>query len=169
MAFGGPRRPVDWKARDEEARAVRAELVELCAKHRLPLPWGPYRAAPHTCFKCGRRTVSYTWVGHRVRGPDRPPAPRPRTLKERTTEQSGGVTYWVNTCVNCRITQGDNYLYDESNGFGQPPFRFTWSRAIPSVPGGPTPFDEPPEAKWGDVTNVGGMMRSMGLRGASGW
>lgn len=169
MRLGGPRKPVDWKATDEQARALRAELVELCTKHRLPLPWGPYRAAPHTCYKCRRRTVCYTWVGHRAHGRDRPPSPRPRTLEERTTLESGGLTYWVNTCVHCPATQGDNYLYQQATKLNLPPFRSTWRLPLPPVPGGPAPFDEPPEAEWVDLGPVGEMMRAIVRGGGGGW
>jgi len=74
----------------------------------------------------------------------------------------------VNTCVNCGITQGDNYLYDEATEFGLPPFRFTWSRTLPTVPGGPTPFDEPPESEWGGGEKIVGMLRRMFGGGAHG-
>lgn len=139
-----PQRQVDWRERDEERRRERAELEELCAEHRLPLPWGPYRAAVVTCFRCGVRTVVYTWVHHEVRSGRVPPAPCPRTLKQRRTRQSGGMLYWVNTCVRCKVPQGDNYLYDEPGSAGPPPFRFTWRDPLPQVPGGPLPeFDRP--------------------------
>lgn len=155
MAFGQRRGPTDWKARDEEARAEKAELQELCERYKLPPPWGPYRAATHSCFKCGKQTVVYTWAGHQVRGGGRPPAPRPRTLRERTTRESGGMTYWVNTCVVCGITQGDNYLYEEQGDGGPPPFRYTWRRPLPSLPGGPTTDDDgPPDRQGGEGSGV---------------
>jgi hypothetical protein len=143
MAFGNRSGRTDWKARDDATRAACVEVEELCARFRLPLPWGPYRAAAHTCFKCGKRIVVYTWAGHRVRGSGGPPAPHPRTLKQRTTRESGGMTYWVNTCAACGITQGDNYLYDEGGDTGPPPFRYTWSRPLPTVPGGSHKPEQP--------------------------
>jgi hypothetical protein len=105
----------DWKARDVLVRAERTEIIALASKWKLPLPWGPYRAAARSCFKCGERIVVYTWLGHGVRSDDRPPEPRPRTVVQRTTAQSRGMRYWLNSCPACKFTQGDNYLYDEGD------------------------------------------------------
>lgn len=142
----GPGR--DFKAEDEQLRGDRREVEELCLQYGLTLPWGPYRAAPFRCFKCHERIVVYTWVGHAVRGANQPPEPRPHILKQRTTQESGGQRYWVNVCAGCGVTQGDNYLYDEEGGGGPPPFRWTWSRDVPSIPGGaaPRPQRQPPVA-----------------------
>ena len=61
-------RTIDWKARAERVRAEREEVAALAIKWGVPLPWGPYRAAARSCFKCGERIVVYTWRGQ---GPER--------------------------------------------------------------------------------------------------
>jgi hypothetical protein len=132
-----------WRERDERLRVARQELNALTEQWRLPLPWGPYRAAPFTCWKCDERIIVYAWVGHEALAPDQPPAPRPWTLKQRITRQSGGANYWANTCAKCKSTIGDNYLYAEPDKDGPPPFQFTWTK-LPAVPGGPLP--------WGSTT-----------------
>ena len=128
-----------WRARDEQLRQERAEVAELANKYQLPLPWGPYQAAPLTCYRCHARIIVYTWLGHSTRSTEPPPSPRPRTLQERATQQSGGMRYWLNTCSQCRATQGDNYLYDEAGASGPPPFKSAW-RSLPAVPGGDLPW-----------------------------
>ncbi len=133
MAMGSSSR---YAARDAEERARREELARLCRRDGLPLPWGPYRAAPHTCYRCGRRVVVYAWVGHEPWSANPPPPPpRPRTLKLRRTLQSGGQRYWVNTCSRCGAVQGDNYLYHDGEPGEPPPFRFTWLGARIEIPG----------------------------------
>jgi hypothetical protein len=150
-------RTFDWKARAERVRAEREEVAALAIKWGVPLPWGPYQAAARSCFKCGERIVVYIWRGHAVRSEEPPPTPRPHTLCQRTTAQSGEMRYWLNICPACMVTQGDNYLYDEGNGSGPPPFAHTWKGALPTVPGGPLPArpqDDPPG---------GGPRRSSGM------
>lgn len=166
-----PRRtgPPDYKARDARLREQRRELADLCRQYDLPFPWGPYRAAPHTCFKCRKRTVVYTWVNHRVRGEDWPPPPKPKVLRRRKTGESGGMQYWANVCAACGITQGDNYLYDERGDQGPPPFRYTWRQPLPGLPGGPVAgaADETPGAPVSSTASI--MINALLGRRRGGW
>lgn len=108
-----PRAKIDWKEQDRRSLQNTKDVEAWCGALGLPEPWGPYYAAPHTCFSCGERIVVYGWHGHEVRGDAQPPPPRPKTVCRRTTRESGGMTYWVNTCVRCGKTQGDDYLYNQ--------------------------------------------------------
>ncbi len=155
------RPPRDYKARDARRREERNELERLCRQHDLPLPWGPYRAAPHTCYRCRQRTVVYTWVHHGPRGHDWPPSPRPAVLQLRRTRQPGGVRYWTNECVSCHATQGDHYLYVRGTRSDPPPFRFTWARGVPQIPGDPSEQDALADASAGDAFVAGRMVSAL--------
>jgi len=119
----------------ERQKRKQHELETLLEAFELPLPWGPYRAAVVTCYRCAERIPVYTWVGHRVRETDWPPAPRPGILHECTSAESGGMRYWANHCPVCDGVQGDHYLYDDEYA----PFKHTWKTPLPSIPGGPLP------------------------------
>lgn len=168
-------RTTDWKTRAAQVSAEREEVASLAIKWGVPLPWGPYRAAARSCFKCSERIVVYTWFGHGVRSEEPPPAPRPRTLLQRTTGQSGGMRYWLNTCPACKFTQGDNYLYDQGDASGPPPFGRTWKGVLPTVPGGPLPAlpeDDPPaggDGRRGGLTLNGALNIMTGGGRCGGW
>lgn len=68
-----------------------------------------YIASTETCFKCKEEIPVFWWQGvpfcQIV-----PPETRPSTIKLSNSKQWGG-TYWANTCANCNVIQGDNYLF----------------------------------------------------------
>lgn len=69
----------------------------------------PYIADTETCFRCKEEIPVFWWQG--VPFCERePPEPKPKTIKNRNSKQFGGK-YWANTCANCNVIQGDNYLY----------------------------------------------------------
>ncbi|UBR46218.1 competence protein CoiA family protein [Aeromonas veronii] len=68
-----------------------------------------YIADVETCFKCKREIPVFWWRGVPFCEVE-PPPPKPKTIKFRYSKQFGG-SYWANTCANCSMIQGDNYLY----------------------------------------------------------
>lgn len=68
-----------------------------------------YIADIETCFKCKKEIPVFWWRGVPFCEVE-PPNPKPKTIKYRNSKQYGG-SYWANTCANCNMIQGDNYLY----------------------------------------------------------
>lgn len=68
-----------------------------------------YVAAVERCFKCKEEIPVFWWSGIPF-CESTPPEPRPRTIARRFSKQYGGA-YWANTCANCGVIQGDNYLF----------------------------------------------------------
>lgn len=68
-----------------------------------------YIADTETCFKCKQEIPVFWWQGVPFCEVE-PPNPKPKTIKFRNSKQYGG-SYWANTCANCNMIQGDNYLY----------------------------------------------------------
>lgn len=68
-----------------------------------------YIADIETCFKCNQEIPVFWWSGVPFCELE-PPNPKPKTIKFRNSKQYGG-SYWANTCANCNMIQGDNYLY----------------------------------------------------------
>lgn len=68
-----------------------------------------YVADTETCFKCKEEVPVFWWKGVPFCQTE-PPYPRPSSVKYRNSKQYGG-SYWANTCVNCNVVQGDNFLY----------------------------------------------------------
>lgn len=68
-----------------------------------------YIADIETCFKCKQEIPVFWWRGVPFCEVE-PPNPKPKTIKFRNSKQYGG-SYWANTCANCNMIQGDNYLY----------------------------------------------------------
>lgn len=68
-----------------------------------------YIADTETCFKCKEEIPVFWWRGVPFCDVE-PPNPKPKTIKYRNSKQYGG-SYWANTCANCNMIQGDNYLY----------------------------------------------------------
>ena len=165
MSPGSESTQQKWIEHDARVRSERIELADLAERWHLPLPWGPYRAVPYSCFKCSARGIVYTWIGHEPLGPDSPPAPRPWTLELKTTRQSGEVKYWTNTCAQCQETLGDYYLYREPNSTGDAaPFANTWSRLI-DVPGGRLPWNPVSYLDSADY-GFGGLISALAGRGS---
>jgi hypothetical protein len=68
-----------------------------------------YIADIETCFKCKQEIPVFWWRGVPFCEVE-PPSPKPKTVKFRNSKRYGG-SYWANTCANCNMIQGDNYLY----------------------------------------------------------
>lgn len=68
-----------------------------------------YIADTEKCFKCQEEIPVFWWRGVPF-CEQAPPEPKPKTIKHRSSKQYGGK-YWANTCANCNMIQGDNYLY----------------------------------------------------------
>lgn len=68
-----------------------------------------YIADTETCFKCKKEIPVFWWRGVPFCETE-PPDPKPKTIKYRNSKQYGG-SYWANTCANCNMIQGDNYLF----------------------------------------------------------
>ncbi len=68
-----------------------------------------YIADTEICFKCKEEIPVFWWDGVPFCEIE-PPEPKPKTIKYRNSKQYGGK-YWANTCANCNMIQGDNYLY----------------------------------------------------------
>jgi hypothetical protein len=62
-----------------------------------------------TCFKCKEVIPVFWWQGTPFCQYE-PPTPKPKTIKFRNSKQYGG-SYWANTCANCNMLQGDNFLF----------------------------------------------------------
>lgn len=69
----------------------------------------PYIAEIETCFKCKEKIPVFWWRGVPFCESE-PPTPRPKTIKYRKSKTYGG-SYWANTCANCGMLQGDNFLF----------------------------------------------------------
>ena len=68
-----------------------------------------YIANVQTCFKCEEIIPVFWWNGVPFCEKE-PPIPRPKTIKYRNSKKYGGA-YWANTCANCGMLQGDNFLF----------------------------------------------------------
>jgi len=68
-----------------------------------------YVADLETCFNCKEDTPVFWWKGVPF-CQSQPPSPRPYNVRYSSSKQYGG-SYWANTCVNCNMVQGDNFLY----------------------------------------------------------
>lgn len=68
-----------------------------------------YIAALENCFRCKQKTPVFWWSGIPFCETE-PPEPRPHTIKYKFSKQFGGA-YWVNTCANCGVIQGDNHIF----------------------------------------------------------
>lgn len=68
-----------------------------------------YVADVETCFRCKEVVPVFWWKGVPFCEQE-PPHPRPKTIKYRNSKKYGG-SYWANTCANCNMNQGDNYLF----------------------------------------------------------
>lgn len=75
----------------------------------LTSPQQTYIAGIETCFKCKQEIPVFWWPGVPF-CQFKPPSPMPKTIKYRKSKQFGD-SYWLNTCANCNMTQGDNYLH----------------------------------------------------------
>lgn len=125
--------PRPWE-RGEALAAGQAEpdeLEKLCKRWRVPRPWGPYRAAPYTCYDCGERVVVYTWFGH---GEVDPPRPRPRIVKRRGRRGADGLCPWSSVCPKCGAPFLFRFLFEQDVKLQRAPFRGLWSWR-PILPG----------------------------------
>ncbi|WP_457552592.1 hypothetical protein [Desulfobacula sp.] len=79
-----------------------------------------YVAGVETYFKCKNEIPVFWWDGIPF-CQEEPPDPKPKTIKLKYSKKYGG-SYWANTCANCGMTQGDNFLFLFENGplFGLP-------------------------------------------------
>ncbi|PSW58644.1 competence protein CoiA family protein [Photobacterium leiognathi] len=68
-----------------------------------------YIADVEICFKCKQEIPVFWWMGVPFSEVE-PPILKPKTIKFRYSKQYGG-SYWANTCANCGMIQGDNFLY----------------------------------------------------------
>lgn len=68
-----------------------------------------YIADLETCFKCKQEIPVFWWRGVPFCVVE-PPNPKPKTIKFRKSKKYG-APYWANTCANCNMIQGDNFLY----------------------------------------------------------
>ncbi|WP_417596883.1 competence protein CoiA family protein [Oceanospirillum sp.] len=68
-----------------------------------------YLADIETCFRCGHEIPVFWWRGVPF-CEVKPPSPMPKTIQYRYSKRYGG-SYWANTCANCNMIQGDNFLY----------------------------------------------------------
>lgn len=68
-----------------------------------------YIADVETCFKCKEVIPIFWWYGVPFCQFE-PPQPRPHTIKYKYSKKYGG-SYWANTCANCHMIQGDNFLF----------------------------------------------------------
>lgn len=81
----------------------------LYSSIKNPASSSVYIADTETCFKCKEEIPVFWWQGVPFCEQE-PPEPKPKTIKYRNSKQYGGK-YWANTCANCNMIQGDNYLY----------------------------------------------------------
>lgn len=69
-----------------------------------------YRRGHKWCWKCGARTVVFTWQGHEEWQKTSPPEPIPDTVRWLYSNTIGEY-YWANACEHCGTIQGDWYLF----------------------------------------------------------
>jgi hypothetical protein len=70
---------------------------------------GKYIAEVVECYNCKNEIPVFWWSGIPF-SQDKPPDPMPYTIKYKYSKQYGG-SYFMNTCPNCKVTQGDNFLF----------------------------------------------------------
>jgi hypothetical protein len=77
-----------------------------------------YVVRTKSCWKCSKTTPVYTWKGAPY-AKETPPNPVPDTIKYKYSKTAKD-SYWVNVCIHCQASQGDNFLY-----FGNKPIFVT--------------------------------------------
>jgi hypothetical protein len=77
-----------------------------------------YVVRTKSCWKCSKITPVYTWKGAPY-AKETPPNPVPDTIKYKYSKTAKD-SYWVNVCIHCQASQGDNFLY-----FGNKPIFVT--------------------------------------------
>ena len=87
---------------------------------------GVYTGAWAKCWKCGGRTPWWHWPGVPF-CEAAPPDPKPRVLEFRHSSMFGG-SYWMNTCIQCGASQGDNFVFLDP----QSPLHALPQRPLPS-------------------------------------
>lgn len=109
-----PQNCLECKALEKKLRQLQ-EQSQLAAyppaKYARP-PFGPYLVAEDQCYSCKKAMPVYWWQGVPF-SQQTPPDPKPKTLQFRFSRTYGGE-YWMNTCVFCGASSGDNFLFLQS-------------------------------------------------------
>lgn len=98
----------------QRLRALRDRVDEILDRWNVDWPGDPYVIGIQECWSCGVTIPVFEW-GAPMHSTDRPPSPRPRTIKYRYSKTVGSK-YWANTCPNCNRIQGDFPLRMRSGG-----------------------------------------------------
>ena len=80
----------------------------LYTPHKNPL-LSNYVADIERCFSCKETIPVFWWKGVPFCQKE-PSAPKPKTIQYRNSKRHQG-SYWANTCPNCRVIQGDNFIF----------------------------------------------------------
>ncbi len=115
---------------EQEGRWVRICRIAASTQQWLPPNQdSPYWLESTRCFAsvCYEEMIVYSWRWHSWMTDVEPPAPRPTTVKFRSTAPAG-LSYWANVCPACDRVQGENYVYEPrgplpSRLAGRPPSR----------------------------------------------
>lgn len=71
-------------------------------------------ASTETCYNCKKDTPVFWWRGTPF-DKNAPAFPRPESIVKRFSNTYGDE-YWMNTCVHCSASQGDNFLHTMPDG-----------------------------------------------------
>ncbi len=63
-----------------------------------------------SCFRCQAEIPIFWWADVPFAQKNNPPEPKPHTIKFKYSNKYKDV-YWANTCANCGVIQGDNFLF----------------------------------------------------------
>ncbi len=109
-----PQKCSSCKNLDVELRNLQEEnglhVFPSAESARAPHPH--YLVAKDMCYSCRKPMPVYWWQGVPF-CQQAPPNPRPRTIEFRFSKMYGGK-YWMNTCVSCGASSGDNFLFLQS-------------------------------------------------------
>ncbi len=125
-------KPIQKRLKPVNCRTCKNEIIKI---QNIASKWGidsnlyspikepvtaKYIAGVETCFKCKNKIPVFWWDGIPF-CEEEPPDPKPKTIKFKYSKKYGG-SYWANTCANCGMTQGDNFLFIFEKGplFGLP-------------------------------------------------
>lgn len=104
------------RASDEQRARIEAERERAQAVAptipKLKMPGNAYLAFTMPCYRCKKPLVLFDW-DRGTWDKQRPPDPRPHTIRNVRIHSLGGRRMWCNICPFCRATIGNDFLNDD--------------------------------------------------------
>lgn len=92
------------------------KTAQIAEKTGIELPSDYYRYAPHSCWRCKKDILVFTWP-ERLPYEPRQPSKQPIPMSIRSVFSGmADRQYWANLCPYCHATQGDWFLFEEPDG-----------------------------------------------------